>query len=238
MSGPETDLEILMQRLGHRFENRALLVEALTHPSANGRRQRRAKSTVEDAPPPDYNRLEFLGDRVLGVVIAEYLFGDDPDASAGRMALRFNRLVCREALAGVAREIDIGPFIILSPGERQTGGADKPAILADCCEAIIAAMFLDGGLDVARDFIMTRWAQQAGDTGNAARDAKTALQEWAHRAGIDPPDYAIVSREGPAHKPLFTVELRLQGQEPAAGRGRSKRSAEQAAAEAFMERSS
>jgi len=236
MSGPENDLETLMQRLGHRFENRALLVEALTHPSAIGRRPRQVKSADGGAPVADYNRLEFLGDRVLGVVIAEYLFGDDPGAPAGRMALRFNRLVCQEALATVAREVEIGPFMILSPGERQTGGAEKPAILADCCEAIIAAMYLDGGLDVARDFIMTRWAEQATEADNAARDAKTALQEWAHRAGIDPPDYEIVSRDGPAHNPLFTVVLRLQDQEPASGRGRSKRSAEQAAAEVFMDR--
>ncbi len=220
-------LERLCERLDHRFRRIGLLREALTHPSSDGARRGRAGR--------NYDRLEFLGDRVLGVVIAEHLFEHFPDADAGHMARRYNALVRRETLADVARAIDLGDHLILSASERETGEADKPAILADACEAVIAAIYLDGGIEAARQFVLAHWAGLAADLTTAPKDAKTELQEWAHRAACPPPRYVTVVEEGPAHEPFFTIEVQIEGRPPTRGSGPSKRVAEQAAAGAMLE---
>lgn len=221
-------LELLCERLDHRFRQIDLLREALTHSSSDSSRRGAGAGR-------DYDRLEFLGDRVLGVIIAEHLFERFPDADAGHMARRYNALVRRETLADVARAIDLGDHLILSVSERETGGADKPAILADACEAVIAAIYLDGGIEAARQFVLAYWSELAADLTTAPKDAKTELQEWAHKIACPPPVYVTVTEEGPPHEPVFTIEVRIEGYPPATGSGPSKRVAEQAAAGAMLE---
>ena len=227
MTDPE--LAAIAERLGHTFERVALLREALTHPSTGGLGQRGGQRSC------NYDRLEFLGDRVLGLVIAAYLFGRYGDADSGHLARRYNALVRRETLTEVAIKLGLGNFLMMSKGERETGGAEKPAILANACEAVIGALFLDGGLDVARRFVLDHWRDMADDLARAPKDAKTALQEWVHkhRAGSEP-QYVVVAEQGPPHDPVFTVEVRLTGQPSSQGRGTSKRAAEQQAAAAML----
>ncbi len=213
--------------LGHRFGNPNLLDEALTHPS------------VERPPGKargDYERLEFLGDRVLGVVIADLLLHLYPDSDAGALALRFNALVRRESLAEVAEKIGLGAHIRMSKSEHNAGGRRKPAILADVCEAVIGALYVDGGLEPAAGFIRRNWDPLAERVARAPKDAKTALQEWAHARGLEAPVYAVVGKAGPDHDTVFSVEVHLKGRKPAKGEGRSKRVAEQGAAEAMLKR--
>lgn len=213
----------LAARLGHRFADPDLLERALTHASVQG--------------GETYQRLEFLGDRVLGLVVAELLFKAFPDAPEGELSPRFTRLVRKEALADVAREADIGRFIRLGSGESMSGGRAKDAILADVCEAVLGALYLDGGLEAARRFIERYWTARLTEPVARLKDAKTALQEWAHANGVhETPVYRQVGRSGPDHAPIFTVEVAVTRQDPARGEGPSKRLAEQAAAEAMLVR--
>ena len=213
--------------LGHEFERTALLDEALTHPSAVG--------GGRSAPRPrDYERLEFLGDRVLGLVVADRLLARFGDADAGQLAHRYNALVRRETLADVAREIDLGAYLDLGKSERDGGGADRPALLANACEAVIGALYLDGGLGAAARFIHRYWDDRVDALVQAPKDAKTRLQEWAHAAGLEPLAYALVAREGADHDPTFTIEVSVPGVPARRGRGGSKREAEQAAAAALL----
>ena len=217
-------------RLGHDFEQPARLRQALTHPSIGGTAGRGERHAG------NYDRLEFVGDRVLGLVIASHLFDRYPDADAGQLARRYNALVRRETLADVAAEIGIGEFLIMSRSEQESGGAEKPAILANACEATIGALFMDGGFEVARLFVLRHWGAMADDPSGAPKDAKTALQEWAHKHQAEGlPQYVIVAEEGPPHEPMFTVELRLAGRAPTSGRASSKRAAEQQAAQAMLD---
>ena len=214
--------------LGHVFERNELLNEALTHPSAvKGGRRASARHS-------DYERLEFLGDRVLGLVIADDLLARFEDADAGQLARRYNALVRRETLVDVAREIDLGAHLNLAKGERGAGGADKPAILANACEALIGALFLDGGLNVASQFIHRYWDSKTIALVRAPLDAKTKLQEWAHSKGMNSPTYKLINQEGAAHDPTFTIEAAVNGYAAAQGRGSSKRIAEQEAAAALL----
>lgn len=213
--------------LGYRFRDPALLTEALTHASLDGGRKQKTG--------PDNDRLEFLGDRVLGLVIASHLLATFEDADAGGLARRYNSLVRRETLAKVARKLDLGAYLRMSKAEEKSGGRSKSAMLADGCEAVIAALYLDGGLEAASTFIHTHWDSLVGKDGQAGRDAKTALQEWAHAAGLHPPMYEEVERGGPAHDPHFVVAASLEGYPPAQGEGTSKRRAQQAAATALLE---
>ncbi len=217
----------LADRLGHRFDDPALLAEALTHSSLDGGRKKKRS--------PDNDRLEFLGDRVLGVVVADHLLRTFPDADAGALARRYNSLVRRETLARIARGLDLGAFLRMSRSEEDSGGRNKTAILADACEAVIAAIYLDGGLDAASAFIMRHWEPLVGRDGQARKDPKTALQEWAHARGAHPPMYEEVERSGPAHDPHFVIQASLEGWPPARGEGSSKRRAQQAAAEALLD---
>ncbi|MBU0726750.1 MAG: ribonuclease III [Alphaproteobacteria bacterium] len=215
-------LETLAERLGHHFKRRSLLVEALTHLSATERRSQA------------YERLEFLGDRVLGLIVAEALLDRFPAEREGDIAKRHVGLVRREALAEVARTLDLGAYLVLSRGESEAGGRDNDALLADAMEAVIAALYLDGGLEAARRFIMGEWQSLMDAEAKPPQDAKTALQEWAQGRGMPLPLYIELSREGPPHQPVFTVEVRLEGGRQASGTGTSKRAAEQAAANALL----
>jgi ribonuclease-3 len=209
-------------RLGHDFRRPDLLVEALTHPSS--------------ATAAHNQRLEFLGDRVLGLVIAEALIAADPAAEEGRLAPRLNALVRKETCAEVAAALGLGDALRMGRSEMLTGGRRKTAILGDAMEAVIAAVYLDAGLDAARALVLRHWGGRIVAAETQARDAKTALQEWAQGRGLKPPAYLDLGREGPDHAPVFSVEARLEDGQAAQGRAASKRAAQQLAAEALLAR--
>ncbi len=217
----------LSARLGYGFKQPELLSEALTHPSAAGQ----AGNTG-----PNYERLEFLGDRVLGLVVADMLLRRFPDEAEGPLAQRLAELVRRETLARVAEELDLGAALHLAKGEDAAGERANPAILSDACEALIGALYLDGGLVVARGLIETWMTPYLEEAVSPPQDAKTALQEWAQGRGLPLPDYRETGRSGPDHQPLFTIEVTVRGHGGESGRGRSKRLAEQAAAEILLAR--
>jgi ribonuclease III len=236
--------QALADTLGHRFAEPELLREALTHPSAvvgasgrtsgrtGGRTSKRAGARPDR--PYGYERLEFLGDRVLGLVVAELLYQAFPQENEGALAKRLAALARRETLAGVAAAAGLGEHIILSRGEAEAGGRRNPALLADACEAVIGALYLDGGLPVAERFIHRHWQPLMAAEARPPQDAKTALQEWAQAAGLPLPVYETVRTEGPPHEPMFAIAVRVEGHAPATASGRSKRAAEQAAATALL----
>ena len=219
-------LKELEGRLGYAFEDRALLKKALTHASV---RQASAKRR-------DNERLEFLGDRVLGLAVAELLSELYPAANEGQLARVYNRLVRGGTCAEVARSLDLGPSLVLSESEASSGGRDKETILADACEALLGAIFLEAGYDKAREIVRKHWGARLEGSPAESADAKSALQEWAQGQGLDLPQYEEVAREGPDHAPRFTAEVRIKGKKPARGEGASKRAAEQAAATALLAR--
>jgi len=180
-------------------------------------------------------RLEFMGDRVLGLVIAEWLLSDFPEAAEGDLAVRYNALVRKEACADVAGRINLGKYLVLGPGEDRGGGRQKAAILADACEAVIAALYLDGGLAVAQRFIQAEWQPLLSEPARRV-DAKTALQEWTQGRALGVPSYKAIGRSGPDHAPEFDVQVEINGLAPITGSGSSKRIAEQAAARAMLRR--
>ena len=218
------DIAGFQDRIGHRFGDPALLLRALTH------------SSRSSANRGDNQRLEFLGDRVLGLVIAEKLLSDDAGASEGQLAPRFNALVRKEACADVARAVDLGAVLKLGRSEMMSGGRRKQALLGDAMEAVIAAVYLDAGLDTARDMILRLWGKRIVAVEKDARDPKTALQEWAQARGMALPQYTQVGRSGPDHAPVFEIEVRLADGHTATASAGSKRQAEQAAAQALLER--
>jgi ribonuclease III len=220
------DLEI---KLAYRFRDRDLPQRALTHLSAAG-------SDTSAGRLESYERLEFLGDRVLGLAVADMLYAAYPQAAEGELSIRLAALVRREACAEVAAAWDLGPHIRLGAGEAQSGGRKKETILADVCESLIGAVFLDGGFEAARDLIASAWSERMRAAAATTRDAKTMLQEWAQARALGAPAYAEVERSGPDHAPKFTVRVSLDGHEPELGAGSSKRAAEQAAARALMTR--
>ena len=230
--GHEDELRAFARRLGHDFADPALLVRALTHASAIGeaRAGRAGARPDASAPEGDNQRMEFLGDRVLALVMAEALLARDASAPEGTIAPRFNALVRRETLADVARGIDLGPVLRLGRSEARSGGRRKEALLADAMEAVIAAVHRDAGFEAARAVVMRLWGERIGRVEEDARDAKTALQEWAQGRGEAPPDYVLADREGPDHAPWFTIEARLASGRSARARAGSKREAEQIAA--------
>lgn len=212
--------------LGYRFKDRALLMCALTHASI-----RSSKDDVQDN-----ERLEFLGDRVLALAIAELIAENDPKATEGELARRFNRLVRKQSCARVARDLGLGAALILSASEQDSGGRDKDTILADACEALLAAVFLEAGFETARGVIRRLWAPLIESAPKSAVDPKSALQEWAQGQGLALPTYSEVSRAGPDHAPRFTAEVKVGSKRPARGEGASKRAAEHAAATALLRR--
>ena len=219
-----SELKDFQDRLGHDFAEPELMIRAVTH------------SSVSSPTRPDNQRLEFLGDRVLGLVMAEALLGEDKGASEGQLAPRFNALVRKETCADIAREIDLGEVLKLGRSEQMSGGRRKQALLGDAMEAVIAAVYLDAGFDVARALILRLWGPRIAEVEEDARDAKTALQEWAQARRLPPPAYVEVAREGPDHAPVFTIAARLKTGEEAVARANSKRAAEQAAATALLAR--
>ncbi|HEX5998677.1 MAG TPA: ribonuclease III [Hyphomicrobiaceae bacterium] len=226
MAAPRSKLKDLEARLGYQFKSRDLLKKALTHAS------------VRQAPGKrrDNERLEFLGDRVLGLAIAELLWELYPNADEGELARLFNRLVRGRTCAAVARELNMGPALVLSDAEAESGGRDKETILADACEALLGAVFLEAGYETARNTVRTHWASRLGASPAEAADAKSLLQEWVQGQGLELPAYVEVDRQGPDHAPRFTAEVRIKGRKPARGEGASKRAAEQAAATALLAR--
>lgn len=216
--------------LGYRFDDAALLTRALTHRSVVG--QRKPGGTSE----PDHfanERLEFLGDRVLGLAIAELLIERFPEEAEGQLAQRLAVLVSAPTLARVARSSGMAGEIRMAAGQL---AEDTDAVLADACEAVIGAVYLDGGMAPAVAFIRAQWDALVNEAGAPPKDAKSTLQEWAQGRGLPLPSYAVQSREGPDHAPQFVVSVAVEGESAAQGQGKSKRAAEQAAAAALLER--
>lgn len=211
-------------RLGYRFSKPELILRALTH------------SSISSPTRPDNQRLEFLGDRVLGLTMAGALLRADKQAAEGRLAPRYNALVRRETCADVARQIGLGDALKLGRSEMVSGGRRKEALLADAMEAVIAAIYLDAGFETARDAVLRLWGDRIAQVEDDARDAKTALQEWAQARGQQPPQYLEVARSGPDHAPVFTIVVRLQTGEEDRAEANSKRQAEQAAAKALLQK--
>jgi ribonuclease III len=224
--------------LGYRFGDPGLLAEALTHASAasGGAGRRGRRHGPDPARRRSNERLEFLGDRVLGLIVAHALIRRFPDDAEGALTHRHVALVQRATLAAVGERLGLGRWLEVDRGEDESGGRERPALLADCCEAVIGALYLDGGLEAARGFVERAWEPFIEGVAKPSRDAKTELQEWAQGRGLEPPAYRTVAEEGPAHAPRFTVEADLPGLASSRGEGGSKRAAEQAAARLLLER--
>ncbi len=217
----------LVDRLDYQFNDHDLLQRALTHSSAIAPSSRTQQS---------YQRLEFLGDRVLGLVVAEYLHFHHKSANEGELSRALNAVVRKESCAAVARQLNVPAALALGQSEARTGGAQKEAILGDVCEAIIGAIYLDGGLAPAKAFIEREFASFFKSSMSGRGDAKTTLQEWAQSRGLALPKYEELSREGPDHAPVFTITVNLERHDPAQATGKSKKIAEHEAATAFLVR--
>jgi ribonuclease III len=217
----------LEDRISYRFTDLALLDSALSHISALKGARNRGGS---------YQRLEFLGDHVLGLVISDMLFRAFPRADEGELSRRLADLVRKETCAEIARAIDLGAAVRLGASEANAGARNRPAILADVCEALIGAVYLDGGFVAAEALIARLWQARMKTKAEPLRDPKTVLQEWAQGRGLPTPAYREIARSGPDHDPQFRVAVQLPHLAPAEGSGRSKRAAEQAAAAAMMKR--
>ncbi|NEY91053.1 ribonuclease III [Tabrizicola oligotrophica] len=218
------DLLAFQGRIGHQFRQPALLVRAVTH------------SSISSPTRPDNQRLEFLGDRVLGLVMSEALLAADTKATEGQLAPRFNALVRKETCAEVARELGLGEVLKLGRSEMLSGGRRKEALLGDALEAVIAAAYLDAGFEAAKALVLRLWGNRIGAVEPDARDPKTSLQEWAQGRAMPPPSYSELGRDGPDHAPQFTVEVKLENGEAERARAGTKRAAEQAAARALLAR--
>ncbi|MBF0561494.1 MAG: ribonuclease III [Alphaproteobacteria bacterium] len=221
----------LCLELGHEFKDEEVLRHALTHPSAVASARWRATP---------YERLEFLGDRVLGLVVADMLLARFPDEKEGALAQRHAALVRKETLARVARTIGLETYLILSKGEMESGGRSNPSTLADACEAVIGALFTDGGFAPSAAFIRRLWSPLMDEAATPPKDAKTALQEWAQGQGRPLPIYEVLRMEGPPHDPVFSVKVSVEGEAhataTATATGPTKRVAEQVAAQSLLEK--
>ncbi|RMH15442.1 MAG: ribonuclease III [Acidobacteria bacterium] len=218
----------LEQGLGHAFDDRRLLRLALTHRSY-------ANERGDDAAGTNYERLEFLGDAVLGLVAGQWLYERYPDAPEGHLARRKSYLVSARVLAQYASALGVGPMLRLGVGEERSGGRSKASILADAVEALFGAVYLDGGLEAAQKVIHPFLARaEAESAGGSPGDAKTALQERLQAAGLPLPSYCLVAEEGPDHEKVFTVDCRVGNQRLGTGEGGSKKLAEQRAAAAAL----
>jgi ribonuclease III len=217
----------LEARLGHKFADPELLDRALTHSSAIAPARRVAQS---------YQRLEFLGDRVLGLVVADMLYRRFPQSPEGELNRSFVTLVRKETCATIARRLELGSELNLGDSEARTGGADKDAILSDVMEGVIGAVYVDGGLGPAYELVERLFGEQLGDAVSDRADAKTTLQEWAQGRGLEPPAYVEIARTGPDHAPEFTIAIKLAGFPELTATGPNKKLAEHKAAEAFLVR--
>lgn len=223
MSPKKPHIPEIESRLGYTFKDKALLTEALTHASARGAHGGR-----------DNERLEFLGDRVLGLGIAALLYVQFPEAREVEFARHYNALVCKECCAAVAAALDLGPQLMMAASEARTGGRKKAVILADACEALLGAIYVDGGFGAAEAVVRKLWMPFVATAATPAPDAKTALQEYAQSQKRGLPEYRETSRSGADHAPSFTVEVTVNGLKPALGEGSSLKKAQQAAAEALL----
>lgn len=225
------DLSSLRRKLGLEDIGEEILVEALTHPSC-------LDETDSSRPRRSNQRLEFLGDAVLGLIVAHYLFETLPHAPEGLLTRIKSRAVRRETLAELARSLALGEFVLLGPEEEASGGREKPSILADCMEAIIGAVYISAGLEAARDFVMAHMGQRLAElvAEGSQLDPKTELQELLQRLTQETPSYITVAEEGPPHRRIFEVEVRYRGTTLGRGRGTSKQRAQQAAARQALER--
>ena len=214
-------MDALQKRIGYHFRDTALLKLALTHPSV--------------ARLQSNQRLEFLGDTVLGLIVARILYDLYPAEQEGELARRHAALVRGETLTQVAREIDLGEVLHIGTSETQGGGRENASNLEDAMEAVIGAIYLDGGLSAAEAFIVPRWKNMAQKTEAPPKDAKTGLQEWAQARGLPVPAYTLVESTGPAHAPLFTIGVAVQGHPPVQAQAASKKAAEQLAAGMLLE---
>jgi len=216
----------LEERIGYKFADKTLLERALTHISALSGASR----------TNSYQRLEFLGDHVLGLIVSDMLYRAFPRADEGELSRRLADLVRKETCAEVARAMDLGPALRLGSSESNAGGRLRVTILADACEALIGAVYVDGGYGAARELVHRFWHERMLRPPRPLRDPKTMLQEWAQARGLPTPDYRELARTGPHHNPKFRVAVALPDRPPAEGLGSSKRAAEQAAAAAMLER--
>ncbi len=213
----------MTSRIGYRFQDQDLLVEALTHGSTEKHKG-------------DYQRLEFLGDRVLGLIIAEHLFRTYPGHGEGELTAIHSGLVRGQACATAGDTIGLSDLIIIGTGERAKGMNLNRTLLGDAMEALVAAIYLEGGFEAARGFVLRAWEKLLDHPSVAVKDAKTFLQEWALARALPIPSYVIVSREGPEHEPVFVVSVTVGSKEPATGTAKSKRGAEMDAADNFLKR--
>jgi ribonuclease-3 len=228
MSRKAKDRSALEGKIGYHFADQGLLERALTHISAlSGGPQNRSAS---------YQRLEFLGDHVLGLIVSDMLYRAFPRANEGELSRRLADLVRKETCADVARAMELGPALKLGNSESHAGGRLRSTILADACEALIGAVFIDGGYDAAQKLVDMFWRERMLQLVRPLRDAKTMLQEWAQARGLPTPAYKELARTGPHHNPQFKVAVVLPNRPPAEGSGGSKRAAEQAAAAAMLSR--
>ena len=227
MNSRNQTIDDLEKRIGHKFKDRSMLTRSVTHSSAVAPTRRTENS---------YQRLEFLGDRVLGLVVADRLLRDNVGANEGGLSRALNSVVRKESCADVARELEVGLALIMGQSEAKSGGAQKEAILGDVCEAIIGALYVDGGIEVARTFIETRFAKYINGGTDGRGDAKTSLQEWAQSKSLSLPAYVEVARDGPDHAPEFTIEVRIEKHVSATAMGKSKKFAEHEAAMNFLVR--
>lgn len=218
-------VEALQRRIGHAFADQDLLERALTHSSV-GKGARKVR---------DNERLEFLGDRVLNLIVAEFIVDALPEAPEGDLAKLMNRLVNYHACADAARAAGLAEALRLDASATKVGARDNDRVLGDACEALIAALYRDGGIDKARAFVLAFWKEKLADLDAPAKDPKTLLQEWAMAKGLPLPEYVTVKQEGPSHDPTFTIEVRLPGVQPQSARAGSKREAEKDAAQKMLD---
>jgi ribonuclease-3 len=216
----------LERRIGHSFADRALLERALTHGSV----------TKGSPKIGDNERLEFLGDRVLNLLVAEQLMRLRPQDTEGNLSKLMNQLVNYHACAEVARTAGLRDAMRVDASATKIGARDNDRVLGDACEALIAALYLDAGLPAARTFVHTFWDPLFQTLDTPAKDPKTMLQEWAMARGMPAPGYRVIRQEGSAHEPLFTIEVVLPDVAPETAQGGSKREAERLAADALLTR--
>ena len=219
-TGPHRDLSSLEEAIGHQFRDRDLFAEALTHSSAGGQRT-------------SYERLEFLGDRVLGLVLADYFHSYCPQDNEGQLSLRFHAAARQSTLAAVARELNLASYIEAQSGMDVAG---NESVLSDVVESLVAALYLDAGLDPVRNLILSRWPLDAAAPAQGEKDAKSRLQEFAMRKGLGLPAYKLVSREGPDHAPMMTYAVSLDGYGDEAATAGARKQAEQLAAARLLAR--
>lgn len=215
---PSAELTAFSKRLGYEFQNPELLIQAMTH------------SSLSSVTRGDNQRFEFLGDRVLGLSISDALFHKDSDAAEGLLAPRFNALVRKETCAEIAIEIKLGEALKMGRSEMLSGGRRKIAVLGDAMEAIIGAVYLDAGFEIAKDMVIRLWLNHINNAAYDARDSKTILQEWAQAKKLQTPKYIEIDRSGPDHAPIFTIEVSIETGQSAKARAQSKRAASQEAA--------